>query len=59
MHNGSLANLDAVIDHYATPRVRRASMPDYIRGFTLSPAERSALKAFLATLSVPEPQASE
>ncbi|HUA52139.1 MAG TPA: cytochrome c peroxidase [Candidatus Sulfotelmatobacter sp.] len=59
MHDGSIATLDAVIDHYATPRVRRASMPEYIRGFRLTPAERSALKAFLATLSVPEPPAPE
>jgi cytochrome c peroxidase len=54
MHDGSLATLDAVIDHYATLRVRRASMPDYIRGFRLAPAERSALKAFLAILSAPQ-----
>jgi cytochrome c peroxidase len=55
MHDGSLTDLDAVIDHYATPRVRRDSMPDYIRGFTLAPDERAALKAFLATLSAPAP----
>jgi cytochrome c peroxidase len=53
MHDGSLADLDAVIEHYAVPKMRRASMPDYIRGFVLSPSDRDALKAFLATLSAP------
>jgi cytochrome c peroxidase len=53
MHDGSLADLDAVIDHYANLRVHRPSLPEYIRGFTLSADERAALKAFLATLSTP------
>ena len=56
MHDGSLADLDAVIDHYATPRVRRPSLPAYIRGFVLADDERSALEAFLATLSTGRPQ---
>jgi cytochrome c peroxidase len=55
MHDGTLPDLDAVIDHYATPRVQRESIPDYIRGFALAPDERAALKAFLATLSTAEP----
>lgn len=50
MHDGSLPDLDAVLDHYATPPVRRPSMPDYIRGFTLTPPDRAALKAFLVSL---------
>jgi cytochrome c peroxidase len=54
MHDGSLADLDDVIEHYAVPPVRRASMPDYIHGFELTPVDRSALEAFLKTLSAPD-----
>ena len=53
MHDGSLADLAAVIEHYAVPPVRRASMPDYIHGFELTPVDRGALEAFLQILSAP------
>jgi len=54
MHDGSLADLAAVIEHYAVPPVRRPSMPDYIHGFELTPVDRAALEAFLHTLSAPD-----
>jgi cytochrome c peroxidase len=53
MHDGSLADLDQVTQHYAVPPVKRASLPDYIRGFELPPSDRDDLKAFLETLSAP------
>ena len=44
MHDGSIANLEAVLDHYQTTAA--SSVPE----FALSPAERQALLAFLRTL---------
>lgn len=47
MHDGSLATLDSVVDHYADRKVsRKLVMP----AITLTPAERRELVAFLKTL---------
>ncbi|HEX3837365.1 MAG TPA: cytochrome c peroxidase [Steroidobacteraceae bacterium] len=64
MHDGRFATLDAVLDHYQ----RVGKLPSSAHGgrrdprlktFTLKPGERTALKAFLATLTerVNAPQA--
>ena len=62
-HDGSAATLDAVIDHYAAGGRKQAEGPlagdgtahpnksPFVRGFTLSPAERSDLLAFLNALT--------
>ncbi|MEL6374474.1 MAG: cytochrome c peroxidase [Pseudomonadota bacterium] len=51
MHNGSLADLAAVIDHYAGGFARRRTLdPQLLRSLTLSPAEKRALIAFLKAL---------
>ena len=59
MHDGSLKNLDDVIDHYAsisantanTEIDRRLTGPPSERLASISSEERSALKAFLGTLT--------
>jgi cytochrome c peroxidase len=63
MHDGSIADLDGVLDHYAAAGRTLDSGPDagvgsesplrssLVRGFTLSPAERAAMLAFLAALT--------
>jgi cytochrome c peroxidase len=63
MHDGSVADLDAVIDHYAAAGRTLTEGPDagvgsanplkssLVRGFELSPAERAALLAFLDALT--------
>ncbi len=52
MHDGSLPTLAAVLDHYANRLLQRPSLaPELKRGIELSKAERSALLAFLGTLS--------
>ena len=54
MHDGSIADLEGVIDHYA--RGGRADHPlksSRLRGFTLSPSERHDLIAFLHALTDP------
>lgn len=63
MHDGSIADLDGVIDHYAAAGRTLTEGPDagvgsanplkssLVRGFELSPAERAALKAFLNSLT--------
>jgi cytochrome c peroxidase len=56
MHNGSLQNLAAVVDHYAdTDKRRRGSLPP----LALSAAERRDLVAFLQTLDSEDSAASE
>lgn len=55
MHDGSLASLDAVLDHYqkgVTPRDTLST--DLPRGLSLSSKERAALIAFLGTLTSAE-----
>jgi cytochrome c peroxidase len=63
MHDGSIATLEAVIDHYAAGGRRIASGPnagdgsmsplksDLIRGFTLTVQEREDVLAFLRSLT--------
>jgi cytochrome c peroxidase len=52
MHDGSLATLRAVVDHYAGGLVKRPSLaPNIVRDLELSESEREALVAFLGTLS--------
>jgi len=62
MHDGSLATLDAVLRHYEHGIVERKTVaPDLVRELKLSGDERSALLAFLATLSSdsePQPPAA-
>lgn len=51
MHDGSLPNLGAVVDHYANGSVRRASLSDEIKPFTLTDQEKADLVAFMLTLN--------
>jgi cytochrome c peroxidase len=52
MHDGSLATVDAVLQHYERGIVERSTVaPDLVRELKLSDDERSALLAFLLTLS--------
>jgi len=52
MHNGSLATLEQVIQHYVSGIVERPTLSrDLTRGLELSPAERANLIAFLGTLT--------
>jgi len=65
MHDGSAATLDDVLDHYAAGGRTIASGPnagvgstsplknELVRGFTLTPGERSDLLAFLQSLDDP------
>ena len=51
MHDGSLATLDAVVDHYSGKLIRRPSLsPNIVRDLDLDAGERAALIAFLKTL---------
>jgi len=66
MHDGSLATLDDVLDHYAAGGRSLASGPyrgvgadsplkdARIRGFVLSAPERADLLSFLASLTDPQ-----
>ncbi|MGE3230190.1 MAG: cytochrome-c peroxidase [Hyphomicrobium sp.] len=52
MHDGSLATLAAVVDHYAGGLVARPSLaPTLVKDLVLTHAEKAALIAFLETLS--------
>ena len=52
MHDGSLASLRAVVDHYAGGLAQRPSLAaNIVRGLTLTEAEKGALVAFLVSLS--------
>lgn len=51
MHNGSLATLSDVIDHYAEGFAQRPSLSDDIKPFELSAGEKEDLIAFLESLS--------
>lgn len=53
MHDGSLASLEKVIDHYASGGQNSPNQSPLIKGFTLKPEEKAALIAFLQTLSDP------
>ncbi len=51
MHDGSLPTLAAVVDFYATGGEARPSRADEIKPLSLSPEDRRALVAFLASLT--------
>ncbi|HEY6877330.1 MAG TPA: MbnH family di-heme enzyme [Polyangiales bacterium] len=51
MHDGSLATLDAVLDHYARGGQPSATKSPFVTGFALSAEERAALLAFFASLT--------
>jgi cytochrome c peroxidase len=56
MHDGSLASFEEVVRHYADRVVGRPTLSrDLRRSLDLSPKERGALVAFLATLSSEDP----
>lgn len=52
MHDGSIATLDQVIDHYAAGgRARSARTSDLMPGFVVTPREKADLVAFLGALT--------
>jgi cytochrome c peroxidase len=51
MHNGSLATLAEVVDHYITGGVRRPSLSADMHALDLSAEERADLIAFMETLT--------
>ena len=51
MHDGSLATLDAVLDHYDHGVIRRPSLSPDLKRVILTEPERAALLAFLSSLS--------
>jgi cytochrome c peroxidase len=51
MHDGSLATLEAVIDHYDRGGVVRPSRSDLMNGLGLSDGDKADLVAFLETLT--------
>jgi cytochrome c peroxidase len=51
MHDGSLATLEQVVEHYDKGGVERPSRADLMKPLSLSPQERSDLVAFLKTLT--------
>jgi cytochrome c peroxidase len=51
MHDGSLATLEAVIEHYDHAGVDRPSRSDLMRPLALTVQEKADLVAFLKTLT--------
>ena len=51
MHDGSVATLDEVLDHYASGGREHPTKSTIVRGFTLGASERSDLLAFLNALT--------
>jgi cytochrome c peroxidase len=51
MHDGSIATLDQVVDHYDRGGVDRRSRSDLIKPLSLAPQEKADLVAFLKTLT--------
>jgi cytochrome c peroxidase len=51
MHDGSLATLEAVVDHYAAGGSHAPTQSPLIRGFRLSQRDRDDLVAFLRSLT--------
>ena len=51
MHNGSMKTLSAVIDHYQSGGKSHRNKNELIKGFELSKQERTALLAFLTSLT--------
>lgn len=61
MHDGSIATLSEVLDHYAAAGRANAQgagtspyQSEFVRGFTLTPQERADVLAFLESLTDPE-----
>jgi cytochrome c peroxidase len=56
MHDGSLASLEAVVEHYDHAGVARPSRSDLMKPLGLTPQEKTDLVAFMQTLtSSPQP----
>jgi cytochrome c peroxidase len=51
MHDGSIATLAGALDHYASGGKDSEFRSDRVRGFSMTDAERSALLAFLESLT--------
>jgi cytochrome c peroxidase len=51
MHDGSLASLEEVIDHYASGGSQHPLKSDLIKGFVISASDKAALIAFLESLT--------
>ncbi|MFK7770988.1 MAG: cytochrome-c peroxidase [Saprospiraceae bacterium] len=51
MHDGSIASLEEVLDHYSSGGSNHQSKSKLINGFKITPEERSYLIAFLNTLT--------
>ena len=51
MHNGSIATLEQVIDHYDGGGIDRPSRSDLMKPLGLTPQEKSDLVAFMKTLT--------
>lgn len=51
MHDGSLRDLDAVLDHYARGGQHNPNQSQFVPGFTLTSQQRTDLKAFLNSLT--------
>jgi cytochrome c peroxidase len=56
MHDGSLPDLGAVIDHFQTGGQQRRSLSDGMKPFRLSDEERRDLTAFLESLTAEKTQ---
>jgi len=55
MHNGSIATLEEVVDHYDRGGLDRPSRSDLMMPLRLEPEEKAALVAFLKTLASTSP----
>lgn len=55
MHDGSMPNLAAVIEHYDQGGLQRPSLSDEMHPLHLTEAEKQALVAFMQTLTAPNP----
>lgn len=51
MHNGSLATLEEVVDHFATGGLAQANLSTHLQPFTLTAQEKADLIAFLHALT--------
>ena len=56
MHDGSLATLEEVIDHYDTGGIARPSLSAEMKPLNLTAQEKQDLIAFLTTLSSDDPE---
>src|SRR6185295_5069061 len=51
MHDGSIATLEAVIDHYASGGAANPNKSVFVTGFALTAGQRADLVAFLGALT--------